>query len=477
MKKKILLVTDSGGIHTGLAESTRLVFRYIHENYSDKYELSQLAWFNANLSEQIPWKMYNTNVVQNKGEQTLDPDDRYGKKTFEAVLAQEKPDIVWSSGDLWCFDHMLNSPNRNKFKLALYYTIDGTPYWGGSFDKGVSSEWGKKLSKADEVVVWSEWGKDVLEKSCPEISDKEIKVIYHPADTERFVPLTQEQKMSFRSQMYNPSIPRDAFVMGWIGRNQYRKMNFKMWEVLHYLIYGDYITCNSCGKVTPMEYDHASQAPRDIQNLMMYPEGYDYSYCSHCNSQDVSNGVPRDDIFLWLHMNKSDPGWNPELHSRLWKVEDRCIYTAGLQPSKGLPPDLLSKLMASWDSMLYLSGGEGFGIPAFESLACEVPVVYSNYSSHRDFCKYGGLPVKVDFIPELAFSIHRAIADTGATIAQVNKLYNDRNLGKSLGQAGRQHISQYSIKAIADQWCKLFDELGSTPAPVNGTNKLYLQSV
>ena len=102
------------------------------------------------------------------------------------------------------------------------------------------------------------------------------------------------------------------------------------------------------------------------------------------------------------------------------------MYTGGLEQTKGVPPKVLADLISSWDGMLYLSGGEGFGVPAFEAMMSGVPVIYSNYSSHADFCKHGGRPVRCTYIPELAFGINRALVDTGDAVRQVLWAYENR---------------------------------------------------
>jgi len=477
-KIKLLLVTDSAAIHTGLAETTRLVFRKLLEKHPDKYDIHQLGWYNIRAAESVPWPIYNTHVnTKPDGKAELDPTDRYGQRTFESIREKIKPDIVYSNGDLWCFDHILNSPNRNSFRLVTYYTIDGTPYWGGWLEPDEKSEWGEKLVKADRLVVLTEWGEHVLKNSCPELKDFPIEVIYHPSVTERFKVLDDEEKKIVRQKIYSPQINLDGFIMGWVGRNQFRKQNHKMWEVLHYMMYGDYIQCNACHRVTPKEWDHAARKTREVGALMMYDADYDYESCWHCKSDNVVEGKPLDDVYLWFHMNKQDPGWNPDLHSRLWDCDTRCIYTGGLDTSQGLPPDALAQLISSWDTMLYLSGGEGFGIPAYESIQCGVPVVYSNYSSHADFCKHGGLPVRVGFQPELAFAIQRAVADTGHAIEQILKLYNDRQLGKTLGQSGREYAATHDVNIIADKWDKVFTEMMDKPLPSAGNEKIYAQTV
>ena len=474
-KTKILIVTDSAKIHTGLAENARLVFTKLLEKHPKEFEIIQHGWFNFNGVEEVPWPVYNTNMIQNNGKPDIDPNDRYGQRSFEGILAKVQPDIVWASGDMWCFDHILNSPNRNKFRLVVYYTIDGSPYHGSELVPGVKSEWGAKLERADQVVVWSEFGKDVLEKSCPELAQSKIKVIYHPVDTQRFEYQNREEKLDFRKRTYADGIPPDAFILGWSGRNQFRKQNYIMWETMYYLVYGDYIVCNSCEKITAREYDHAARETRAVGDLTIYDADYDYTYCYHCNSKDITEGKPIDDIYLWLHMNKQDPGYKADLHSILWKVDHRCVYTNGLQSSKGLPPKMVADLYASWDALLYLSGGEGFGIPAFEAMACGTPVIYSNYSSHKDFCKEGGVSVNVRYIPELAFAIHRSIADINDAIKKILWAYSNRDSLIDLGLNGRAFAATKNTEVVTDEWINLFRDLMKTETSTIDTTKVFTQ--
>lgn len=475
-KTKILISTDSAAIHTGLAETCRLVFSDLLARYPDKYEIHQQGWFHVNPSEQVPWQIYNTNVKQTANGMELDPDDRYGQRSFEGLLAKIKPDIVWTNGDLWCFEHLLNSPNRNSFRLAAYYTIDGAPYFGGWLQPNKASEWGNKLLKADRLITLTEFGQKVLSTGCPELKDKKIDVIYHPMDMSRFRILDKDQRVNERKKLLSSQVPPNAFIMGWIGRNQFRKQNHKMWEVLHYMRYGDYIECNHCNRITVKEWDWCTQT--SINGTYRYEAGYDYKQCWYCKSTDVVPGKPIDDFYLWQHMNAKDPGYNVSVQQRMWKVEDRVIVSGQDNTSRGIPPKVLAELISTWNCMIYLTGGEGFGVPAFESLMSGVPVVYANYSSHADFCKYGGLPVRVgEFVPEMVYGIHRSVCDTGDAVKQLLWAYRNQDELMNLGKNGRMFAMTKSVTAITDQWHNLFTEMMADPIPQQGNKALYAQVV
>ncbi len=471
---KILLSTDSPVIHTGLAETTRLVFNRLLQKFPGKYSLEQIGWFHhPQQGQESPWPVYPTEQKDGK----FTNEDKYGQRSFEGILRKSQPDIVYVNGDLWCFEHMLNSPSRNTFRLVTYYTIDGQPYWGHHLDPGKSSHWGSALAKSDKVVVLTEFGEETLKNSCPEMKDKDVDVVYHPVDIQRFNRLEANEKSEMRNRLWAPSLPRDAFVMGWVGRNQFRKMNYKMWEVLHYLMHGDYIQCKDCKRITRKEWDHCARRSRDVGRLRMYDPNYDYKTCWHCKSENIEEGSPRDDIFLWTHMNKDDPGWNADSNVTMWNIKDRVIYTNGLQNIRGIPEKQLADLMSSWDCMLYLSGGEGFGIPAYEAMASGVPCIYSNYSSHADFCQHGGVPIRCDFIPELNFTIQRAQADVNHAIEEILNCYENRAILTDLGKKARAYTESKKLDDVVDEWDRIFTEMMAEPMGINNSEKIYAQKV
>jgi glycosyltransferase involved in cell wall biosynthesis len=404
--------------------------------------------------------------------------DRYGQLSFDEVVSNIKPDIVFGYGDMWHFDHMLSSPLRNSFRLLCYYTIDGQPYFG-HLNKDNTTEWGKKLLKADEIVVLSHFGKEVLERGNTELKDKDIKVMYHPLDMQRYPNRSDKDIMDIREKVLPKHIPRKAFIAGWLGKNQFRKQNYKLWEITHYIVHGDYIRCRSCDRITIKEYNHTTRETKDpdkypgeLDKITMYDEKYRYKECWHCKSVDIVKGKPNKDFYMWFHMAKDDPGYNPDLHENMWNITDRCMYTKQVSGLTGVASKDLAALISSWDIMLYPSGGEGFGNPLAESLAAGTPAVYSNYSSHAEFAKFGGLPIKCTYQPELMHGIQRAAVDTNDAVRQVLRMIEEPRLRKELSIKGRLHMAQYNIPHMVDTWDQILTSMVSQPLPIN-SNKIY----
>ncbi len=472
-KIKILICTHSAALHSGLSETTRNIFIPLLQKYKDKYEIHQLGYFHHAAPEQIPWPIYPTKVVSTPhGPRPMD-EDRYGQVSFDEIVARVQPDIVFGYGDMWHFEHMLNSPLRNSYRMMCYYTIDGQPYFG-QLHADNSTDWGKKLLKADEIAVITHFGKEVLQRGCKELENVDIKVVNHPLDMSRYNVLNEEQKLKVRDRTMPKQMSRNCFIAGFVGKNQFRKQNYKLWEISHYVIYGDYIECLDCKEITIKEWNHTTRTikdpdkyPGELDKITMYSHDYRYEHCWHCKSKNIKPGVPQPNFYLWTHTDRNEPGYNPDFHERMWKIQNNCITTSGLGPLVGVKSKDLALLMSSWDCMLYPSGGEGNGNPAQEALACGVPVVYSDYSSHSEFCHFGGLPIRCTYQPEMANGIQRAVVDTGHAVKQLISLIRDPKLKNSLGVRGRLHVSQFSIPNLVDVWDQIFVGMMQKPLPIN----------
>jgi glycosyltransferase involved in cell wall biosynthesis len=136
-------------------------------------------------------------------------------------------------------------------------------------------------------------------------------------------------------------------------------------------------------------------------------------------------------------------------------------YTEGCGLNAALSPNDMPALYQLWDALIYLSGGEGFGLPAWEAMCCGLPVIYTNYSSHSEFLgkASAGLPVDGILQPEAKTCILRMIADVSQTIEAVRKLYFDRELGRQLGQNGRAFVQNYTPEIQAEKWHQIFQRL------------------
>ncbi len=192
--------------------------------------------------------------------------------------------------------------------------------------------------------------------------------------------------------------------------------------------------------------------------------GYRYDVCLHCGGAEVRQAEPLPDVFLWLHMpEEPDQAWPvPELERQFGLQRGRDIhYTEGHGLKAALAPTDVPALYNVWDGLLYLTGGEGFGLPAWEAMCSALPVIYTNYSSHAEFLgrANGGLPVGGTLQPEQGSCVWRMIADVPQVIAAARKLYFNRDLGATLGRNGRAFVEGFTPEIQVEKWHQAFQSL------------------
>ena len=468
MPTKILIHTDSVVLPSGLAETTRNIFHPLLDKYPGEYILHQVGWFHVGPGIIQPrWPITPTKMKDGKP----DPEDRYGRLTFPSVVKAFRPDIVFAYGDLWCWDHILTSALRNEFKLIVYYTIDGQPYFGHINADG-STAWGKILSNADLIVALSKWGMDILKDGCPELADTAMDYMYHPMDGELMKPATEESKPNLRMALLGAKYHGQP-VIGFVGRNQFRKQNHKLWEVMHYIVHGDYIICKDCGRITVKDWDHTRRRTRPAGEILKYDPNYDYSECWYCKSKNIEEGKRRD-VLLALHTPKGDPSWNPDLMARIWDIENNVTFTVPREQERSMPREKMRDIFNCMDIFFYPSGGEGFGNPLAEAMLCEVPSVVTRYSAHAEFSKCASIQCNLESMqPELHHAIYRSVIDTGEAVKALTTLLDDDEKRTKLGKNGREFLLQFDQETMAEKWHQIFQSTMQRKS----SRKLYLAQV
>jgi glycosyltransferase involved in cell wall biosynthesis len=120
----------------------------------------------------------------------------------------------------------------------------------------------------------------------------------------------------------------------------------------------------------------------------------------------------------------------------------------------------LSTLYAGVDIFALPTVGEGFGLPILEAMACGVPVVVPDISSHPDFVREGGgMLVDIGYnICEIHSSYYRGYPDLDDYLTKLLLLVDDPGLRRTLGIAGRATALKYDWDKIAESWRTLINK-------------------
>lgn len=340
-------------------------------------------------------------------------DNMYGYQKFWFIEAQVKPDLIFFLNDPWVIEKYLSlrpeTPDRY-VKMLAYYPTDSGP---------MKPEWVKMLGEFDAQVCYSNFAERVLIESNNNIRPKNLYQIYHGVDTNIFRPVNQAEA---RIQL---GIPVDAFVVGMVARNQYRKR----FDLL----------CKGF-----------AQFAKD-----------------------------KDNAYLYLHTTLHDVGYDIADLARQTGIisstgKSRLILTEELTASRGVPAHYLNLIYNSFSVNALISLGDGFGLPVAESMATACPQLVSGHSCLQELVEgHGGLTVKTAawMMNTGSFNTWGGISDVDDIEAKLNVLYKSDELRLALAEQAYNYITteQFSWDYAATQFDKIIKKIFHVWEVKNGT--------
>ena len=435
-KVKVLLVAHSPSLPTGTAAIVRSIFEALQDDPSIPIEICQLALFHVHAVVEPKWPIFTTREDSSSStrRRRLDPSDLHGEISFGDAVRKCQPHVVFVLDDPQNVLHLCTPKSERDYALIIYTNIDGHPC-----PKGFEN-----LKHADLILTTTAFGAAVLETSYPELSNQGVRVLYPPAMPDLFFPMSASDKLQVRENNFPQWVPRDAFVFGWIGFNQWRKQSWQPYRILSLLRSGNYVRCMTCGRTGPRSDGLSGLMFKQGGLVKIHKmESTTATVCRWCDSRETLTGRGLDNVFAWIHMAGDTPGapWSLRELEETYNVfgNSSIIYTNNLNQWAHLPCEGMPVLYQLFDCLLYLSGGEGFGMPAWEAIGCGVPVVYTNYSGHAEYLTSsgGGIPVEGVLQPEPGSCVQRMVGSEWQALDAILALYEHPDLGLRLGEKGR----------------------------------------
>jgi glycosyltransferase involved in cell wall biosynthesis len=423
--------------------------------YPHLYDLHQIGHYHE---RGIPtkWPVYPTKTtIDTTGNAVLRQEDIRGQESLGELVRHLNPDVVFGFGDPQVLQHFCTARSLLKYALVLYVNFDGMPV-----PKGVY----RYLANADRIITMAPFAREVILDSLGREDEAKVSFAYSPADTKRFAPVSLARKHDLRTRWFPDGLPKDSFILGWIGRNQWRKQAWQPYRAIHYVRNGGYLTCERCSRVTPLHWNPITRRFSKSINFDR-EEASDSSSvrCKHCASDTCIRATPLPKLVLWNH--NPYPGGDWPLHEierqfTLKRGHD-VIYTPKQDGTDVLSQETMPEIYSLFDALLYTSGGEGFGLPAWEAMCSGLPVIYTNYSSHADFLRsaQGGIPIDGVLQPEVTTAIWRMIADLGEVIEAILRLYREPSERERLGSNGRAYAERFSVENEINRWHTMFQTL------------------
>lgn len=269
----------------------------------------------------------------------------------------------------------------------------------------------QSLNQALHIVAVTRFAQE-----CFREAGLETTYIPHGVDTQLYCPGDREEA---RRRM---GLPEGGFILGVVGTNKGPRKN--MGNILK--AFRDFLDEMPEAREHTLIFFH-TYAHRDGHN----PQGYD----------------------LWTM-------WN-ELGVAPWVKYTQPTYYEAI----GFTEEEMADLYRSFNFLVSVPLGEGFNLPACESLACGTPVIFSNFSATSEVVGPGGLPVEpAEYVPFELSSSWQAIPSTRQITERMIEAYLDWKDGgevaRQLGERGRQHaLDNYSWDVVMPQWLSYIRDL------------------
>ena len=213
-KKRLLFHSDSALAKTGFGRNSKEVLSYLYK--TGKYEIFHyccgMAKGEANLSK-TPWTSIGampnskSELVKLNQDPQQGRDVNYGGHLINEAIKEAKPDVYIGVQDIWGVETCTKKDWFDKITSAIWTTLDSLPLYPSAIDiaKRINNFW-----------VWSSFA----EKEFNRLGIKGVKTVHGAINPNNFCRLPDESRQTLRKRF---NIEEDAFIIGFVFRNQLRK--------------------------------------------------------------------------------------------------------------------------------------------------------------------------------------------------------------------------------------------------------------
>ena len=421
-KKKILYQSDFSLAKTGFGRAAKALLKYLYK--LDKYEIVHyccgLQYSNPEL-RRTPWKSIGS-LPDSKEELEMlnkDPNNArlasYGAFALDRVIKEEKPDIYLAVQDIWGVDFAIDKPWFNKINSVIWTTLDSLPILPSAVEKA---------PKIKNYWIWS----DFATKALNDLGHSHVRTIHGPIEHENFYKLSDEQKKQLRIKN---NIPIDAFIIGFVFRNQLRKSvpnlleGYSLWKRSNPQIKNTFLLLHTHWGEGWNIYKLAQEYHVDPREILT-------SYvCKNCGNYEVKNFQGQDLDCRFCHNQKT-----------------QITTNVGL----GVSEEQLNEVYNLMDVYCHPFTSGGQEIPIQEAKFCELITLVTNYSCGEFCCKDEAysLPLEWSEYREHGTEFIKASTKPNSIAKQLNKVYNmSSQKRKEWGEKARDWaIENFSVERI-----------------------------
>ena len=420
-KKKILYQSDFALAKTGFAKIAKNLLTYLYN--TGKYEVVEyccgLQYSNPELKK-TPWKSIGTlpDNPQEIQELNKDPNNArsasYGGYLLDRVINEEKPDVYIAAQDIWGIDFAIEKKWFDKIGSVLWTTLDSLPILPTAV---------QKAPRIKNYWIWS----DFATKELHRLGHSHVKTVRGPLDTSDFFRLDDSKRKELRKKF---NIEEDAFIIGFVFRNQLRKSVPNLLEG-----YALWKKENPQAKSYLLLHTHWGEG----WNIHKLADEYGIDkreilttyICKNCLQYEIK------------------PFYGHDLNCRFCGSEKSQITS---NVSIGVDESQLNEIYNLMDVYCHPFTSGGQEIPIQEAKLAELVTLVTNYSCGEDMCVDGAATLPLEWFEyrEHGTEFKKASTDPKSIAQNLNKVFKMSPEEKiKLGKQAREWtIENYSIQNI-----------------------------
>ena len=424
-KKKVLIQTDFSLAKTGFGRSARAILKNLY--LKNKYDIVHYACgmtYNHPEFGKTPWKTVGSlpNTQQELDQLNRDPGlarmASYGAHLLDKVINDEKPDVYIAVQDIWGVDFAIEKPWFNKISSVIWTTLDSLPI----LESAVQA-----AKKVKNYWIWSDFATKALHK----LGFKHIKTLHGALENKDFYRLSDFDRNQLRKRN---NIPQDAFIIGFVFRNQLRKsvpnllQGYALWKKNNPEIKNTYLLLHTHWSEGWNIHKLAAEIGVPNEEILT-------TYiCKNCGEYEIKNFTGQDLNCRFCGSQKSQTTTNVAI---------------------GVSEEKLNEIYNLMDVYCHPFTSGGQEIPIQEAKLTELVTLVTNYSCGEEMCQKDAysLPLEWSEYREHGTEFIKASTYPESIAKQINVVYKmkpseRREIGK---KAKEWTIKNFGVENICNQ--------------------------
>ena len=421
-KKKVLIQTDFALAKTGFGRNAKALLKYLYN--LNKYDITHyccgMPWSHPEL-KRTPWKSFGSLPDTQQELELLNRDPNlarmasYGAHFLDRIIEQEKPDIYIAIQDIWGVDFAIDKPWFNKINSVIWTTLDSLPI----LDSAISC-----APKVKNYWIWSNFATKALNN----MGFGHVKTVHGCLETKDFYKLSDFDRKKLRNK-YN--LPQDAFIIGYVFRNQLRKSvpnlleGYALWKKENPNIKNTFLLLHT-------HWGEGWNIPKLCSELGVNIQEVLTTYvCRNCGEYEIKNFAGQDLNCKYCGAEKSQTTTNVSI---------------------GVSEEQLNEVYNLMDVYCHPFTSGGQEIPIQEAKLTELITLVTNYSCGEEMCEKDAysIPLEWSEYREHGTEFRKASTCPKSIAKNLNKVYKMSKTEKiEMGKNARDWtIKNFSVESV-----------------------------